>query len=203
MRPNSAATTAGGGVLATAAAAIGGKVGVTAKAQKDLGIDVPDGVIEAYEAVADQVDLDSIAARERATRHDVNGALAQCIEQWLERGHEFGDLRLNRGGGHAGRIGLDRAREAGRIAVRRQLRNNNGGERRDVRNATGGARRGAVETFVVAAGFDDQRCHGGSGQGATEGAGGIRRGAANRGAGLVGHGHGGAGKGRAGGGDPV
>ena len=27
------------------------------KAQKDLGIDVPDGVVEAYEKVVDQVDL--------------------------------------------------------------------------------------------------------------------------------------------------
>ena len=39
------------------------------KAQRDLGIDVPDGVVEAYEAVVDRVDLDSIAARERVTRH--------------------------------------------------------------------------------------------------------------------------------------
>src|SRR5690349_15514812 len=41
------------------------------RAQRDLGIDVPDGVIEAYEAVIDRVDLESIAARERVTRHDV------------------------------------------------------------------------------------------------------------------------------------
>ena len=27
------------------------------RAQRDLGVDVPDGVIEAYEAVVDQVDL--------------------------------------------------------------------------------------------------------------------------------------------------
>ena len=45
------------------------------KAQRDLGIDVPDGVVEAYEAVIDQVDLDSIAARERITRHDVKARI--------------------------------------------------------------------------------------------------------------------------------
>ena len=41
------------------------------KAQKELGVEVPDGVIEAYESVLGQVDLESIAARERVTRHDV------------------------------------------------------------------------------------------------------------------------------------
>ncbi|MDX6368137.1 MAG: adenylosuccinate lyase, partial [Nocardioidaceae bacterium] len=41
------------------------------RAQRDLGVDIPDGVIEAYEAVAESVDLASIAARERRTRHDV------------------------------------------------------------------------------------------------------------------------------------
>jgi adenylosuccinate lyase len=55
------------------------------KAQKDLGIDVPDGVIEAYEAVVDKVDLDSIAARERVTRHDVK---ARIEEFCALAGHE-------------------------------------------------------------------------------------------------------------------
>ncbi len=41
------------------------------RAQADLGVPVPDGAIEAYERVIDQVDLVSIAARERVTRHDV------------------------------------------------------------------------------------------------------------------------------------
>jgi adenylosuccinate lyase len=45
------------------------------KAQRDLGIDVPEGVIEAYEKVVDQVDLASIAARERVTRHDVKARI--------------------------------------------------------------------------------------------------------------------------------
>ena len=55
------------------------------KAQKDLGIDVPDGVVEAYEAAVDQVDLASIAARERVTRHDVK---ARIEEFCALAGHE-------------------------------------------------------------------------------------------------------------------
>ncbi len=46
-------------------------------AQRDLGVDVPDGVIEAYEQVVDQVDLESIAARERVTRHDVKARIEE------------------------------------------------------------------------------------------------------------------------------
>ena len=55
------------------------------KAQRDLGIDVPGGVVEAYEAVVDKVDLDSIAARERVTRHDVK---ARIEEFCALAGHE-------------------------------------------------------------------------------------------------------------------
>jgi adenylosuccinate lyase len=55
------------------------------KAQKDLGVEVPDGVVEAYEAVVDKVDLDSIAARERVTRHDVK---ARIEEFCALAGHE-------------------------------------------------------------------------------------------------------------------
>ncbi|HEX2894651.1 MAG TPA: adenylosuccinate lyase [Marmoricola sp.] len=47
------------------------------KAQKDLGIAVPDGVVEAYQAVVDKVDLESIAARERVTRHDVKARIEE------------------------------------------------------------------------------------------------------------------------------
>src|SRR3954452_19493424 len=47
------------------------------RAQRDLGIDVPDGVLEAYEAVVDQVGLDSIEARERVTRHDVKARIEE------------------------------------------------------------------------------------------------------------------------------
>jgi adenylosuccinate lyase len=47
------------------------------RAQKELGVDVPDGVIEAYEAVVDTVALDSIATRERVTRHDVKARIEE------------------------------------------------------------------------------------------------------------------------------
>src|SRR3546814_14042549 len=60
------------------------------RAQKDLGIDVPDGVIEDYQRVVDggeeSVDLASIAARERVTRHDVKARLAEfCALRSEER----------------------------------------------------------------------------------------------------------------------
>jgi adenylosuccinate lyase len=55
------------------------------KAQRDLGVDVPDGVVEDYEKVVEQVDLDSIAARERVTRHDVK---ARIEEFCALAGHE-------------------------------------------------------------------------------------------------------------------
>jgi len=45
------------------------------RAQRDLGVTVPDGVIEAYERVLDHVDLASIADRERVTRHDVKARI--------------------------------------------------------------------------------------------------------------------------------
>ncbi|HEU4424597.1 MAG TPA: adenylosuccinate lyase, partial [Pilimelia sp.] len=47
------------------------------RAQRDLGLTVPDGVIEAYEAVVDDVDLESIALRERVTRHDVKARIEE------------------------------------------------------------------------------------------------------------------------------
>ncbi|MFF0180615.1 adenylosuccinate lyase [Micromonospora sp. NPDC005223] len=47
------------------------------KAQRDLGVPVPDGVVEAYERVVDQIDLASIAARERVTRHDVKARIEE------------------------------------------------------------------------------------------------------------------------------
>ncbi len=45
------------------------------RAQAELGTDVPDGAIEAYEAVIDQVDLVSIREREKLTRHDVKARI--------------------------------------------------------------------------------------------------------------------------------
>ncbi|WP_299054324.1 adenylosuccinate lyase [uncultured Nocardioides sp.] len=47
------------------------------RAQRDLGVEVPDGVVEAYEAAVDHVDLESIARRERVTRHDVKARIEE------------------------------------------------------------------------------------------------------------------------------
>ena len=50
-------------------------------AQRDLGVDFggddPDAVIAAYRKVIDTVDLDSIAARERVTKHDVKARIEE------------------------------------------------------------------------------------------------------------------------------
>lgn len=55
------------------------------RAQIDLGVAVPEGVVDDYAAVIDRVDLDSIAARERVTRHDVK---ARIDEFCALAGHE-------------------------------------------------------------------------------------------------------------------
>ncbi|WP_431784048.1 adenylosuccinate lyase [Streptomyces chumphonensis] len=47
------------------------------RAQKDLGIDVPDGAPEDYERVLEDVDLASIARREQVTRHDVKARIEE------------------------------------------------------------------------------------------------------------------------------
>ena len=56
------------------------------QAQKDLGIHVPDGVIESYRVVLDDINLPSIADRERVTKHDVK---ARIEEFNALAGHEF------------------------------------------------------------------------------------------------------------------
>ncbi len=55
------------------------------EAQRELGVAVPDGVIAAYRAVVDRVDLRAIEARERVTRHDVK---ARIEEFCALAGHE-------------------------------------------------------------------------------------------------------------------
>ena len=47
------------------------------RAQAAAGIDVPAGAIADYERVLEQVDLESIAARERVTRHDVKARIEE------------------------------------------------------------------------------------------------------------------------------
>ena len=73
------------------------------KAQKDLGIEVPEGVVEAYEAVVAQgaqgVDLKSIADRERVTRHDVKARIeefsALAGHEHIHKGMTSRDLTEN------------------------------------------------------------------------------------------------------------
>jgi adenylosuccinate lyase len=69
------------------------------KAQADLGIDVPPGAVEAYERVVDQVDLASIAARERITRHDVKARIEEFSDlaghEQIHKGMTSRDLTEN------------------------------------------------------------------------------------------------------------
>jgi adenylosuccinate lyase len=55
------------------------------RAQQSLGLGIPSEVISAYERVVDSVDLESIARRERVTRHDVK---ARIEEFCALAGHE-------------------------------------------------------------------------------------------------------------------
>ncbi|GAA4595546.1 adenylosuccinate lyase [Actinoplanes octamycinicus] len=69
------------------------------KAQRDLGVAVPEGAVEAYESVLDQVDLASIAARERVTRHDVKARIEEFSElagfEQIHKGMTSRDLTEN------------------------------------------------------------------------------------------------------------
>ena len=69
------------------------------KGQRELGIPVPDGVIEAYEAVKDKVFLSSIMQRERVTRHDVKARIEEFCElaghEHIHKGMTSRDLTEN------------------------------------------------------------------------------------------------------------
>ena len=69
------------------------------KAQKDLGLDIPQEAIEAYEAVKGQVDIASIDARERITRHDVKARIEEFCDlagqQHIHKGMTSRDLTEN------------------------------------------------------------------------------------------------------------
>ncbi|WP_293953591.1 adenylosuccinate lyase [uncultured Corynebacterium sp.] len=69
------------------------------KAQKDLGVEIPEEAITAYEAVIDQVDLGSIAERERITRHDVKARIeefnALAGHEHIHKGMTSRDLTEN------------------------------------------------------------------------------------------------------------
>jgi len=69
------------------------------RAQADLGLDVPAEAIADYEAVVDKVDLVSIEARERVTRHDVKARIeefsALAGHQHIHAGMTSRDLTEN------------------------------------------------------------------------------------------------------------
>ncbi|MCH7788698.1 MAG: adenylosuccinate lyase [Acidobacteria bacterium] len=69
------------------------------EAQRDLGLDVDAQVVEDYRAVIGEVDLDSIARRERETRHDVKARIEEfCAlagHEAIHRGMTSRDLTEN------------------------------------------------------------------------------------------------------------
>ncbi|MGV0626516.1 adenylosuccinate lyase [Mycolicibacter minnesotensis] len=69
------------------------------RAQSELGVPVPDGAIADYEAAVDTVDLASIAARERVTRHDVKARIeefnALAGHEHIHKGMTSRDLTEN------------------------------------------------------------------------------------------------------------
>ena len=69
------------------------------QAQKDLGQQVPDGVIEDYIKVLDQVDLDSIHDRERIVKHDVKARIEEFCSlaghEHIHKGMTSRDLTEN------------------------------------------------------------------------------------------------------------
>jgi len=86
------------------------------KAQRDLGIPVPDGVVEAYEDVVEKVDLESIAARERVTRHDVKARIEE-FNACAQGGHEHIALQFI----HAGMTSRDLTENVEQLQVRQSL----------------------------------------------------------------------------------
>ncbi|MDK8450041.1 adenylosuccinate lyase [Corynebacterium mastitidis] len=69
------------------------------KAQSDLGVDIPAEVISAYEAAMEKVDLESIARREKVTRHDVKARIEEfnALAGWehIHKGMTSRDLTEN------------------------------------------------------------------------------------------------------------
>ena len=69
------------------------------RAQRDIGIEVQDHVIDAYENVVEKVDLESIASRERVTRHDVKARIEEFSDlaghEHIHKGMTSRDLTEN------------------------------------------------------------------------------------------------------------
>jgi adenylosuccinate lyase len=78
-------------------------------AQRDLGVDIPADAIDDYRAVIDAVDLASIEARERVTRHDVK---ARIEEFSALAGHEHA---------HKGMTSRDLTENVEQLQIRRAL----------------------------------------------------------------------------------
>ncbi|MDQ6697298.1 MAG: adenylosuccinate lyase [Actinomycetota bacterium] len=79
------------------------------RAQRQLGLDVPEQAVADYDSVVDQVDLASIAERERVTRHDVK---ARIEEFSALAGHEYI---------HQGMTSRDVTENVEQLQVRRSL----------------------------------------------------------------------------------
>jgi len=69
------------------------------KAQRDLGLPIPDEAIAAYEKVKDQIDLASMREREKITKHDVKARLEEFCDlaghQHAHKGMTSRDLTEN------------------------------------------------------------------------------------------------------------
>lgn len=69
------------------------------KAQKDLGLDIPQEAIDAYEHVKGTIDLDSINRREAITRHDVKARIEEFCDlagyEHIHKGLTSRDLTEN------------------------------------------------------------------------------------------------------------
>lgn len=69
------------------------------KAQQQLGLDIPDEAILAYESAKSQVNLDSIMNRERITRHDVKARIDEFCDlaghEHIHKGMTSRDLTEN------------------------------------------------------------------------------------------------------------
>jgi adenylosuccinate lyase len=69
------------------------------KAQRSLGLDIPENAIAAYESVKDQVNLGAIMERERVTRHDVKARIEEFNDlaghEHIHKGMTSRDLTEN------------------------------------------------------------------------------------------------------------
>jgi len=69
------------------------------EAQRKLGQEIPDGVVEAYKNVVDKVDLESINERERIVKHDVKARIEEfCAlagQEHIHKGMTSRDLTEN------------------------------------------------------------------------------------------------------------